>query len=308
MDKTLALDDLHKWQFVALDTNVITDFYKPQYNQIANDLRRASKDRFRFVLPDICLCEAINYLEATDPILPKEWENMARNLKKFVWRKFRVLPSRNELYAILGVKERKDFQPRFTSAYAQDLFDFFCKYPSVKQREDKRRREMQDELEKVRSHWRSLIADMRREFKEKCIGHPQWPAKIAARKLLKDYQIDLNTSFDGDVNLSERRALALEYAVSLAKTQGASAYNPDSDNSRNDGIDYLIMDVIMLGVTICSEDHFIKRIRSMHSKDNSQAEKQISLCQTLGEIVKLIRQRKSEVGNGHCRHCVKAVL
>lgn len=295
MDKILSLDDIKKWRLVALDTNVITEFHKPKYNQIANDLRRASKGRFRFVIPDICLCEAIDYLEATPPILPDEWANMARNLKKFVWREFPILPSRKELYAILGVTERKDFRPQFTSTYAKGLFDFFCKYPCVKDHEVERRREMQAELERARRQWRALIADVRREFLEKKDDNPQWKEKIVVRKLFEYYGTDLDATFIGNVPLSERRALALEYVVSLATLtdrQGAFSYDQDSDDNRNDGIDYLIMDVIMLGVAICSNDHFIKRVRSSHRKDNKLAEQQLHLCLTFEDLLELVEQRK----------------
>ena len=295
MDKILTLGDIKKWQFVALDTNVITDFHKPKYNQIANDLRRASKGRFRFVLPDICLCEAIDYLEATNPILPDEWANMTRNLKKFVWREFPILPSRNELYAILGITERKDYRPRFTSTYAQGLFDFFCKYPCVKEHEVERRWEMQADLERARRQWRALVADVRREFLEKKDDKPLWKEKVVARKLLAHYGIDLDATFMGNVPLSECRALALEYVVSLATPPDnprAFSYDPNSDDNRNDGIDYLIMDVIMLGVVICSNDHFIKRVRSSHRKENKLAERQLHLCQTLTEVLELVEQQK----------------
>ena len=271
MDKILTLDDFKKRQFVALDTNVITEFHKQQFNRIANDLCRASKGRFRFVLPDICMAEAIDYFDAKKPITSDQWENMARNLKKFVWTDFPVFPSRNELYAILGVTERKDFRPRFTSTYAQGLFDFFCKYPCVKDHEVERRREMQAELERARKQWRAFIADVRREFLEKKYDNPQWKEKIVARKLFEYYGIDHDANFIGNVSLSERRALAFEYVVSLATLtdrHGAFSYDPDSDDNRNDGTDYLIMDVIMLGVAICSNDHFIKRVRSSHRKDN----------------------------------------
>lgn len=296
MSRLLSCDGFSAKHFIAFDTNIITDFKNPNMNSVANELKRASKREFRFVLPDLCLAEALNFFDARDPISPNQWANMVRNLKKFIWREFPVLPSRKDLYFILGVRNRPDDQSAFSDVYSRALFNFFCKYPSVKDQEANRRKELQEELEKARNHWRTLIDDIRMGYQMKTVANPRWSATIAANKLLTDYGVDLDSTFQSGVPLSERRALALECAVNYAcqpDGHGGFCYDQYSVNNMNDGIDYLIMDVLMLGVTICSNDKFFTNAKSRHRKDNVPAGRQLSLCKSFKEVLDMVSVKKS---------------
>ena len=288
-NRLLSLEDFEKWHFVALDTNVITDFHKPEMNETANKLREIAKNGYRFVLPDICMAEAIDYFDAKKPITPDQWKYMVRNLEKFVWPEFPVLPSRKQLYAILGIKDTPDYQSNFTAGYARNLFKFFCGYDSIKDRESEHRKEMRAEFEKTKQEWRTFIAGIRSDFGAKRDENPQWNDKAVSRKLLEWYGKDLNDAFASDVRLSDRRNLALQYAISLAthqKGQGCFAYNPDSPKNRNDGRDFLILDAIMLGASICSGDNFFINA-SRFSKDIGGCLGQsLSPCQTLDELMR----------------------
>ena len=292
MDNLLSLQKLKVRKVIAFDTNIITDFSKRRMNHFANELEKASKERFRFVLPDLCIAEALNYFDAKKPISPSAWENMARNLQKFVWKDFPILPSRKDFYAILGIKESPEYQSRFTSDYAKKLFEFFCNYPRVKDQEAQRRKDLQDDLEQARNHWRRLIDDIRSEFANKQQENCRLAQKIVVQKLLNDYNINLDTSFLGDIPLSECRALALEYVVSLAtmpRNDGSFCYDQYADNHKNDGLDYLIMDALMAEVSICSNDGFFKNAKAHHRNGNSLAEQQLSLCLTQDDVKSLIQ-------------------
>ncbi len=280
---------------VALDTNILSKFERETPPKWFDQVVEMQKAGVRFSIPDLCIgehlksydCESSDFRER----MHRNWERMVLLLKKIIWEDLPCLPMKGVLYNLVGVyeheKTRASHEKRFSSATSKALYDFFIHYDhDNKFNRLEYRAKFAEEIKKGRQSWNDRITCLRqwglwdvekltRQIKERVtlqLTEKEWAQlvrqyiELQKEQLCKMILLFHSHQFSLSNQLEFMWRVAIEYAADLD-------YNPFLEHCRfkghrvepeNDGLDYLILQLTMASINICSCDGFFHNARTLN--------------------------------------------
>ena len=274
---------------VALDTCTFANFKNP--NKYHTQFLELKNKGVRFVIPDVCIGEAMDSFNDEDSGASREnryerWEKMAYWMPRYVWEEFPVFPTNAPLFRAAQIFERTPLRANigngipFTAGYSRQLFRHFLEYAAAERAGRNLPRTPFDESKKnAQQLWRNHCEDVR-----KVAHNGDSHAKLAGNKedvgnLKNDLQKYHDNCFSSRPAVSKKMDGILEYQAWLF-LRGRESYNANSSKKDNDGIDYNVLLQMILPAYVCSDDQFFTN----YHKNVSSFQK--DWCMTPAELFK----------------------
>ena len=297
---------------VALDTNILSALEKdtePCWFRQFVGMREAG---VKFSIPDVCIGEHLESYDQPPNDMKGKWERMASRLNAFIWQDFPCLPMRGVIYELVGIQQKDDGvdcdHDQFSCEISKLLYEYFINYDSSPYNKSEYRERFKNEVAKARSHWKELIASLRKEG----IWEPEQLTKGLMECLPEQKKVQLSKkkmsqltevfkgirkeqlcklmllSYERDfpsVGIVNRLTLPYRFAIEHASDL---EYDPLEEHCRyrghrvkpkNDGVDYQILLLAMASINICSKDEsFFHRVRDLNHTKSCCCYTPYSLC------------------------------
>ncbi|OPZ71320.1 MAG: hypothetical protein BWY83_01204 [bacterium ADurb.Bin478] len=255
-------------------------------------------------IPDVCTVELLNQLKQKK-IPSDEWQKMTSRLSGFISDVFPVLPGNKQLYSLAKIIESdcpdaSDFDYRSELINLTNFWTTLSKIESkeclqhnhddtsqcIKLQFEKIELILQKEHEKYISHacrmreriradWESYLEQLPEEQRKQMKKDPQyhdrkfnaWVVKFEKKRFINDDKKQIDKIFQSSPVASVRMDLFIKYLVDIALgvARYTNALNPESNDRRNDGIDFLALRPMLLPSRFCTKDGIRNKLNCLKS-------------------------------------------
>ena len=262
---------------VVLDTCVCRALYEDNGYQRFEELKRIKDSGVNFCVSDIALTE-LEISLARESIKPDQWRVMMDRLNGIVSPLFPMIESSKQLFEMAEVSERKTKRVPFDYKKASEFSrNHFMTSFSYKNKDSITYiiSDAEKGLNNKKNHWIEFLESnikMKDVFKKIILRISKNKDKsedirtnIIASMLMKE----LDAIFYSIPNFSTRIDILIRYMARtiLRSINSKESFNVYCNKRKNDGIDFVLLEALMLPARICTYDKMnnIKLIKSYQS-------------------------------------------